>query len=106
MRYLDILLFDDQRSNIVSGLVIVFAVSSITIWKLLRPPAPAVHSLRANVLNVKAVNHLHTVFLDIQVHPALFGRFAADVSVKQVASQGSCESHWNHCGEVGFHMEP
>lgn len=69
---LSVLLFDDEWSNVVPCFLVVFGVGSVTVRELLWLPAAAEHSLGADVLHVKAVDHFGAVFTDGCVHLALF----------------------------------
>lgn len=69
---LSIFLFDDERSHVVPGFIVVFGVGSVAERELLWLPAAAVHSLGADVLHVEAVHHFGAVFTDAGVYLAFF----------------------------------
>ena len=51
-------LLDDDRSNVVPGLLVVLGVGAVTVWELLGLPAAAQYSFLTDILTIDQIKSI------------------------------------------------
>jgi len=62
---------DDQRSDVVTGGLVMLGVGSVAVWELFALPAAAENSLISQILHIDGVDDLGLAHLDFVVAPGL-----------------------------------